>query len=288
MTTGSNNPTDPRDTDAKLSLQQHQQLSALLDGDMAPDQARFVLRRLGHDTALAGAWQRWHLVGDVLRGHPVAGLPDSFAAGVAGAVAREGSQPAVRRAGWRQGIGVAAAASIAAVALLVARPALFDDPAPAPAMVAQPAVQPAPAIPAASPSEPVREVSMPQFAEAALPATTEPVAEGGPGRVAAASRREPEASGPLARPEEAGAGEPPAALVLAGDAAPFASPSEPQARPWPRATLPDLATPGSGPMTVGFGAGGAAPSFYPFDPEVPARADASGGDTPAGDGEARP
>ena len=52
-------PIDPRDTDAKLSLQQRQQLSALVDGDLAPDQAAFLLRRLGHDAELAGRWQRW-------------------------------------------------------------------------------------------------------------------------------------------------------------------------------------------------------------------------------------
>ena len=49
---------DGHDTDAKLSLQRRQQLSALVDGDLAPDQAKFLLRRLGHDAELAGRWDR--------------------------------------------------------------------------------------------------------------------------------------------------------------------------------------------------------------------------------------
>lgn len=131
---------------------------------------------------------------------------------------------------------------------------------------------------------------MPQFAEAALPAGTEPAIERAPSRVAAASGRTPASGVSPARPQAAAAGEAPAALVLASDIAPFAGPSEPQARPWPRAGLPDPATPGSGTLTVGFGAGGSPPSFYPFDPDVPApaRADPGDPDNMAGDGEARP
>ncbi|HSX65013.1 MAG TPA: RseA family anti-sigma factor, partial [Pseudoxanthomonas sp.] len=52
----------------KLDNHYHLQLSALMDGALAPDQARFLLRRLQHDEELTGCWERWQLLGDVLRG----------------------------------------------------------------------------------------------------------------------------------------------------------------------------------------------------------------------------
>ncbi len=37
-------------TTDKIDKHYFQQLSALVDGDLAPDQARFLLRRMQHDT----------------------------------------------------------------------------------------------------------------------------------------------------------------------------------------------------------------------------------------------
>ena len=42
-----------------------QQLSALMDGALAPDEARFLLRRMQHDRELSEIWERWQLAGDV-------------------------------------------------------------------------------------------------------------------------------------------------------------------------------------------------------------------------------
>ena len=276
MTTGPK-PIDPRDTDAKLSLQQRQQLSALLDGELAPDQARFLLRRLGHDADLAGRWQRWQLAGDVLRGRPVmalAGGTDGFAQGVARAVATSGGARApgfVLR--WRHGVGLAAAASVAALALFVSRPVSMDSELPAPATASRPSGAPAPrstmprpallqpAVPA--PPEPALEASVPQFAEAAPPVVTSDAASRDPGRIAAAPQpaRRADADAPPRTLDGDGP-----AIVLAGDDRPFATPTEPQARPWPRAALRD----GVDPLTVGFSeAPPGAPSFYPFEPQLP-------------------
>ena len=63
------------------------QLSALMDGAVSPDEARFLLRRLQHDEELAGCWTRWQLCGDVLRGHASAIVPAGFPQRVANAIA---------------------------------------------------------------------------------------------------------------------------------------------------------------------------------------------------------
>ena len=40
----------------KLFVYHRQQLSAMLDGELSPDEAKFMLRRLQHDTELATCW----------------------------------------------------------------------------------------------------------------------------------------------------------------------------------------------------------------------------------------
>lgn len=47
------------------------QLSALFDGELDPEQAQLVTRRLLKDPALQATWERYALVGAVLRGEPV-------------------------------------------------------------------------------------------------------------------------------------------------------------------------------------------------------------------------
>lgn len=76
-------------TPDKIDIHNRQQLSALVDGALSPDEARFMLRRLEHDEALAGCHERWQLLGDVLRGQACAPAPVDFAARVRGAVAAE-------------------------------------------------------------------------------------------------------------------------------------------------------------------------------------------------------
>ena len=63
----------------KLLLFHRQQLSAMLDGELSPDEAKFMLRRLQHDGELAACWERWQVCGDVLRGRHHALLPSDFA-----------------------------------------------------------------------------------------------------------------------------------------------------------------------------------------------------------------
>ena len=79
----------------KVDLHYRQQLSALMDGALAPDEARFLLRRLQHDGELSECWERWQLAGEVMRGRATAKLPAGFAARVGEAIA-EAPLPAKR------------------------------------------------------------------------------------------------------------------------------------------------------------------------------------------------
>lgn len=141
----------------KLERYHRQQLSAMLDGELPQDQARFLRRRLQHDAELAQCFERWQVCGDVLRGRRVSLLPvdfaDRIAAGIAAdgaaAVAATGTARRARPRLLRWGGGAALAASVALVALFVGRPGgLQDTPGGAPAGVladASPAPLPVPA-----------------------------------------------------------------------------------------------------------------------------------------------
>jgi negative regulator of sigma E activity len=145
----------------KLDTHCREQLSALLDGELAPDQARFLLRRLQHDHELAGCWERWQLCGDLMRGSAPALLPEGFAERVRHAL-DAGSAPTQAmamtgsgaRTRWLPWAGSAAlAASVAAVALLVGRGAP-TSPVAEPASFDRVAAMPASTVPLADSSQP--------------------------------------------------------------------------------------------------------------------------------------
>ncbi|QDW67431.1 sigma-E factor negative regulatory protein [Luteimonas granuli] len=71
----------------RLDAYHRRQLSAMLDGELSPDQTRFMLRRLQHDRELAACWERWQVCGEVLRGRGHALLPAEFSQRVAAAIA---------------------------------------------------------------------------------------------------------------------------------------------------------------------------------------------------------
>ncbi|MCD7100096.1 RseA family anti-sigma factor, partial [Stenotrophomonas sp. MMGLT7] len=140
----------------KFEVHYRQQLSALIDGELSTDEARFMLRRLQHDAELSGCHERWLLCGDVLRGQSCAPAPLDFAGRVAAAVAHEpppertGSpsrSPAHAPRRWlRWGGGTALAASVAALAMFMSREQLPDNlPPPADESAAVVATTPAPA-----------------------------------------------------------------------------------------------------------------------------------------------
>ncbi|MCI4567440.1 sigma-E factor negative regulatory protein [Lysobacter sp. CFH 32150] len=251
----------------KIEQHHRQQLSALMDGELAPDQARFLLRRLQHDHELGECWERWQVVGDVLRGHDNAMLPAGFAARVSAAIVADRAQaPAAisARARWvRWGGGAALAASVAAAALFMAQQ-MPDTASPA---------GPSDQIVAASnlsvlfggtaaPSTPVQsERNLLANANTDVAGETEtrrraagPRARGQqrPRSVMRASQREATA---IVVAEAA----PPAAAAVS----PFTDVTLPATRPWPRTVLPQYSA--SGALTTDFGSVGSTPVFPAFE-----------------------
>lgn len=266
------------------------QLSALLDGELAPDEARFLLRRLQHDTDLAGCWSRWQLAGDILRGRDALAAPAGFARGVSAAIATQALPAPVaarppRKLRWGSGAALAAA-SVAVFALFVTRQAP-DAPVPgaaagmeiasvAPASV--PAPEPAPA-PRPAPAAPQVPDAGAQFAAAVAVADV-------PRRAAARRSRAQSQRAASTRPVRAA--EPQRAVAAATPPAtePVVNPFVPQAsgivaRPWPRALLPGAS---GGAFNVDYGSTQATgTAFYPFQPRLVApqpqpQAGASGDD----------
>lgn len=119
-----NNDTDRHCNDL-TQLCSREQLSALMDGALPEDQTRFLLRRLQHDAALAGCWERWRMAADTMRGvAPSRRLPTDFASRVATALQEDAPLDAAARASARTaqrrrwGGGAALAAALATLAVL--------------------------------------------------------------------------------------------------------------------------------------------------------------------------
>jgi len=118
---------------ATLHAFHRQQLSAMLDGELSPDEARFMLRRLEHDVNLARCWERWQLCGEVLRGRADGLLPADFAARVTAAVQAPAPRPQAkintprrtRGLAW-SGMGLAASLALT-TALMVMWPSDGED-----------------------------------------------------------------------------------------------------------------------------------------------------------------
>jgi sigma-E factor negative regulatory protein RseA len=109
-----------------MSEQIHEQLSALVDGELGRDEARFLIRRLERDDALMVRWTRYHLIRQGLRRQALPALRADF---LATTLARLHEEATVRRATpWlRWASGGAIAAGVAAAALM------FGGPQPQPA-----------------------------------------------------------------------------------------------------------------------------------------------------------
>lgn len=281
------------------------QLSALMDGELAPDEARFLLRRLQHDGELAGCWERWQLAGEVMRGRAGVLLPDGFAGRVASALHVEEmpAAPSRRAHGLlRWGGAAALAASVAVVALMVPRlapgpqvagdaqvvvadagqvpaPALAPEPHTAQAIAAAPAAVERSAVErpvAASPSVPgARVLAANERSARATGGDPMPVPADPPPRGAASRERSVEAVAPASPPQ--------LASQLPATQDPF-SEKPLISRPWPRAVLPQLDNGGALATGLPGNNGSQAPSFYPFEPRLPAQSPESAGEAGPGDG----
>ena len=102
-----------------------EELSALADGELGTDQARFLLRRCEADLQLATRWQHYHLIRASLRRESAAVVHTGFAIAVAARLATE-ARPS-RRSSWSNAaLGGAIAAGVAALALLTIAPPAAD------------------------------------------------------------------------------------------------------------------------------------------------------------------
>lgn len=270
------NPHDDRDA-----------LSALFDGELQGDAARFALKRLAHDPQWRESFSRWQLVGDALRGQATAAAPPDFAAGVAARLAREpggavvagnfagraaastrvdGTAASPRRR-WLGGAALAASVAMAALFVTLPFPAGDSIEAAAPAMASAPAAPQAAPDSAPPRSEPLVAAGVAAVAVVDAPRRVAERRSRGQSQRAALRAQQPVAA---ARAAASAPAEP--ALAAASAAPTPADPFRPQAgdgiatRPWPRAALPNY--PATGALTASSGTSLAAPSFYPFEPRL--------------------
>jgi negative regulator of sigma E activity len=276
----------------KLETHHRQQLSALMDGHLPADEARFLLRRLQHDQDLAGCWERWQLCGDVLRGEGRAPAPAGFAERVARAIAAESvpasaasqmQAPRSRNLLARWG-GGALAASVALVALFMARQQSPQDvPVGEGTQVASTQTT-TPAIPAETPSAPAPDAEAYAVAAVAAVASVPRRQDNAARRSATRSQQAARSAQRVARadaPVRATGTAQNAPIDTVGTlvaAAPSQLAANPFAhragdtgsvpsRPWPRSALSGYPSANGG-LTTGYSSDSAARTFYPFEPRL--------------------
>ena len=282
----------------KLDIHHRQQLSALMDGDLAADEARFLLRRLQHDHELAGCWERWQLCGDVLRGQGRAPAPAGFAERVAQAIAAESSaatttasqaqasRPRNLLARWGGG---ALAASVALVALFMVRQQSPQDVPVSEGTQVASAQATSPALAPESPSAPAPDAEAYAAAAVAVAASV-PRRQDATRRSATRSQQAARSAQRVARAEtplRANGTTPDAsreAVATMTGSAPVHAAANPfsqraqdagavASRPWPRSALSAYPS-ASGSLTTGYSSESATRTFYPFEPRLPSGAPA--------------
>lgn len=129
-----------------MTVNAHEQLSALLDGELPDAEVAMVVRRVARDEELQAAALRYSLIGDALRDELPRGRPADLVARVRAELATSAAPAAVATGRGnrfaRLGAGFAVAASVAIVAL-VALPGRQQE-APPPLLSATEVASPAP------------------------------------------------------------------------------------------------------------------------------------------------
>lgn len=288
--TGLHDTSTSRDTNAREF--HREQLSAMMDGALSADEARFLLRRMEHDDQLADCWERWQFVGDAMRGHAGRALPADFSRRVGRAITTDlatadlvvdeaveeqtfavAAAPGARRPLLRWGGGAALAASVALAALIGSRTLSSREEVPPPAIAAAPvpiaAVVVAPAGSVPAPGRVLPDDGTAQAGAAAIvvaAAASKDSRTRRPHLLASAQAVPVGRSGAAAPKASASSYSPPAAVQLAQaphrrDLAPHADMTS---KPWPRALVPGASA--GGEVTAGFEG---SPAFQPFQPPRP-------------------
>lgn len=106
-----------------MSTEIKQQLSALMDGEIERDAARFVMRAVETDRTLTADWSRFHLMRDCLQQRPILVAEAGFAAAVMARIEAEDSPARAGGSRWARYLsGGAVAAAVAVVALMASAP----------------------------------------------------------------------------------------------------------------------------------------------------------------------
>jgi len=106
-----------------MSTEIKEQLSALMDGEIDRDAARFVLRAVETDRALAAGWARFHVTRDCLQRRPILVADAGFAAAVMSRLDAESASGQAGGVRWLRYLsGGAVAAAVAVVALMASAP----------------------------------------------------------------------------------------------------------------------------------------------------------------------
>jgi sigma-E factor negative regulatory protein RseA len=112
-----------------MSKETREHISCLMDGEISRETSRFLVRRLGADAELSATWARYHLVRDCLR-HPDSGqVHADLCSRVSSAIAAEGrhqAPPRIPRRWLRPVAGMAVAASVALMAVVLVAPIQQD------------------------------------------------------------------------------------------------------------------------------------------------------------------
>lgn len=113
-----------------MNKESFEHLSSLMDGEMSRETGLFMTRRLSSDQALCDAWRRYHLIRDCLR-QPGSAAALDLSVRVRAALASERvelEQPTAPGRRWLRPVtGVAIAASVALMAVVMVGPGRVQD-----------------------------------------------------------------------------------------------------------------------------------------------------------------
>lgn len=289
MTGLPDSPVPPVSRDADARDFHREQLSAMMDGALSADEAKFLLRRMEHDDALADCWERWQFVGAALRGQTHRALPADFSRRVGRAIADDLAMVAAhepllavavqghaRGPLLRWGGGAALAASVALAALIGTRMLSVPDGKSSAAASTTTAAVPTP-VPASPQPTPVPIVAGVAPRPLDHPVSDSLIAEAGAAVVLAAlsstDRRSASRPRIVARDQaiavssaaSATAGASARVAATAGMTAVASAPAQTEitSKPWPRALVPGASM--NGEVTAGFEG---APILHPFQPRL--------------------
>jgi sigma-E factor negative regulatory protein RseA len=128
-----------------MSKESLEHLSSLMDGEISREAGLFITRRLSADDGMCETWERYHLIRDCIRQpggkHLVTGLAEKLNTSLEAEAAPVTSKRSARA--WLKPVsGLAIAASVALMAIVVTAPQSVETPGDGETSLASPAVEP--------------------------------------------------------------------------------------------------------------------------------------------------